>query len=52
VLTEAITPEFLEKTPITYIDTYDADLELSEPVEEEPVSPELLSRLRDLGYIE
>jgi predicted AlkP superfamily phosphohydrolase/phosphomutase len=51
VLTEAIAPGFLEKTPIKYIDTYDADLEWSE-VEDEPVSEELLTRLRDLGYVE
>jgi predicted AlkP superfamily phosphohydrolase/phosphomutase len=52
VLTEAIAPEFLEKTPLRYIDTYDTDLALGEVEDEEPVSEELLTRLRDLGYIE
>lgn len=52
VLTQAIVPEFLAKRPITYTDTYDTDLDLSVGIEEEPVSPELLNRLRELGYIE
>jgi hypothetical protein len=52
VLTEAIAPEFLEKMPLRYIDTYDTDLALGEVEDEEPVSEELMTRLRDLGYIE
>ena len=52
VLTETIAPEFLEQRPLTYIDTYDTGLELSEVEDEEPVSEELMARLRDLGYIE
>jgi predicted AlkP superfamily phosphohydrolase/phosphomutase len=52
VLIEAILPEFLKKTPITYIDTYDTGLELSEVEDDEPISEELMTRLRDLGYIE
>lgn len=35
-LTEAIAPEFLKKTPITYIDTYDIGLELSEVEDADP----------------
>jgi predicted AlkP superfamily pyrophosphatase or phosphodiesterase len=52
VLTDAVTTEFLKENPITYIDTYDAGLELEEIADEEPVSEELLTRLRALGYIE
>ncbi|MDY6876434.1 MAG: alkaline phosphatase family protein [Chloroflexota bacterium] len=52
VLTEAVAPEFLEQRPPTYIDTYDTGLELNEIEDEEPVSEELIARLRDLGYIE
>jgi arylsulfatase A-like enzyme len=52
VLRNAITTEFLKENPITYIDTYDTGLELEETTDEEPVSKELLSRLRALGYIE
>ena len=52
VLTEAITPEFLKENPITYIDTYDTGLELGEVDAGEPLSEELVTRLRDLGYIE
>ena len=48
----AITTEFLKENPITYIDTFDTGLELEETTDEEPVSKELLSRLRALGYIE
>lgn len=51
VLTEAIAPEFLKKTPITYVDTYDTDLVWNE-IEDETVSEELMTRLRDLGYID
>lgn len=53
VLKGAIAPEHLEKAPITYIDTYDTDLEPGELVaEEEPLSEELRGRLRALGYID
>jgi len=52
VLTEAIAPEFLEKTPLVYIDTYDTKLELSKVEDDEPVSEEVMARLRDLGYVE
>jgi predicted AlkP superfamily phosphohydrolase/phosphomutase len=51
VLTGVIAPGFLEQRPLTYVDTYDTDLELNE-VEDEPVSEELMARLRALGYIE
>jgi predicted AlkP superfamily phosphohydrolase/phosphomutase len=53
VLTEAITPEFLAATPLTYTDTYDTDLEFDDEFEDdERVPEELMSRLRALGYIE
>jgi len=52
VLTEAIDPEFLNKAPLTYIDTYDTDLEFSEVDDDEPTREELMSRLRALGYVE
>ncbi len=52
VLEGAITPAFLEKTPVTYINTYDADLELDESEEDEAASLELMARLRALGYVE
>jgi arylsulfatase A-like enzyme len=52
VLTEAIVPGFLEKRPLTYIDTYDTELELSKVEDDEPVSEEVMARLRDLGYVE
>ena len=52
VLTEAIDPAYLQETPLTYVDTYDAGLEFSETEEDEPMSEEVLKRLRDLGYID
>jgi predicted AlkP superfamily phosphohydrolase/phosphomutase len=52
VLTEALRPEFLAKTPLKYIDTHDTDLELHEIEDDEPVSEALMARLRDLGYVE
>jgi len=52
VLTAALTHDFLLKNPVTYVDTYDADLVLHDVAEDEPVSEELMARLRDLGYIE
>jgi hypothetical protein len=52
VLEDAIGPEFLEEMPLTYIDTHDTDLELDEPEEDLSASPELMTRLRALGYIE
>lgn len=52
-LTQAMTPQFLQEMPLTYIDTYDADFEFQESGEDdEPVSEELMARLRDLGYVE
>jgi arylsulfatase A-like enzyme len=52
VLTEAIVSEFLEQNPLAYIDTYDTGMELTGAQDEEPVSEELITRLRDLGYID
>ena len=52
VVEAAISPRFLEETPITYIDTYDTDFELDETEEDLSVSPELLARLRALGYVD
>jgi hypothetical protein len=52
VIESAISPGFLEETPTTYIDTYDTDFELDETEEDLSVSPELLARLRALGYVE
>lgn len=52
ILTEAIETEFLAQMPLTYIDTYDKDFEFLEEAGEAPESPELLNRLRALGYIE
>jgi arylsulfatase A-like enzyme len=51
VLTGAIAPEFLEESPISYIDTYESDLEWSEVEDEEPLPEELMARLRSLGYL-
>ena len=52
VLTEAISPDFLKQTPLTHIDTYDDDFELTKVEEDEPAPEELMARLRDLGYVE
>jgi hypothetical protein len=51
VMTGAIAPEFLEESPITYIDTYDSDLVWNEVEDEEPMPVELMARLRGLGYM-
>jgi predicted AlkP superfamily phosphohydrolase/phosphomutase len=52
VLTEAIDPTHLQETPLNYVDTYDTGLELGKAEEDEPMSEEVLKRLRDLGYID
>lgn len=53
VLQGAVSPGYLERTPISYIDTYDTDLERGKAVaEEEPLSQEVRDRLRALGYID
>ena len=52
-LSEVMTPEFLERHPVTYIDTYDVGTgkaEGEEPVES-PVDDEIKEMLRSLGYI-
>jgi predicted AlkP superfamily pyrophosphatase or phosphodiesterase len=55
-LTEAIAAEFLNRTPLTYIDSYDGDADASSPEgtqveEDEPISEEVMARLRELGYV-
>ena len=52
VLTEAFASEFLAQRPVTYVDTHDANLMQKDTEEEEPVSEELMDRLRALGYVE
>jgi hypothetical protein len=52
VLTEAIRPEFLAKTPVSYVETHDAGFEYSEDQEQDAVPEELMSRLRALGYVD
>lgn len=52
VLTEAVTPEFLERHPLTHIDSYDTDMEFHDVEDDDPVSEVVMARLRDLGYVE
>ncbi len=54
VLTEAIDPEFFERTPVRTIASYEDEREPgaeAEPIES-PVDDEVRERLRSLGYIE
>lgn len=52
VLTDAISPDLLEENPIEYADAQDDGIRVEEDIEDEPVSEELMTRLRDLGYVE
>jgi predicted AlkP superfamily phosphohydrolase/phosphomutase len=54
VIEEAFSEEFMERHPITYIDTYETGEERQSPDEplESPVDDEIKEQLRSLGYIE
>jgi hypothetical protein len=52
VLTGVLSPTLVQRAPVTYIDTYDTDLILEGAEQDEPVSPELMARLRALGYVD
>jgi predicted AlkP superfamily phosphohydrolase/phosphomutase len=51
-LTKVILADYLAETPLSYIDSYDSDLEFQETDQDEAVPEELLSRLRALGYVD
>lgn len=51
-LTEIMDPGFLKEHPLSYIESYDSDLEFQDTDEDEDVPEELMSRLRALGYVD